>query len=299
MPLFENVALFGVGLIGGSLALDAKRKGLFGHVTACSRRAETLDAALQKGIADKTTLDPIECAKGADLVVLAAPVSSMEPIAKAIAPALERNTIVTDVGSVKGQIVEKIERAIPYPSRFVPGHPVAGRERFGTEAAVEGLFAGKRCVLTPTKTTDKEALRAVRALWEGVGMKVLEMDPQRHDRVLAATSHLPHLVAYALVEAVMRARETDPDILDFTAGGFHDFTRIAASSPDMWRDIFLMNSSHLDEMIDVFSSALDELKKVIGSHDGIELQKKLEEIRRVKDQIENMRQVIVKFENSR
>jgi len=285
MPLFDKVALFGVGLIGGSLALDAKRKGLFGHVTASSRHAETLDKALRKGIADRTTLDALECAKGADLVVLAVPVSAMEEVAKAIAPGLGEKTIITDVGSVKGQMIRAVERAIPYPSRFVPGHPVAGSERFGPQAAVEGLFEGKRCVLTPTETTDRKALRVVQALWEGVGMKVVEMDPVQHDWVLAATSHLPHLVAYAMVETVLRARKTAPDVFDYAAGGFHDFTRIAASSPDMWRDIFLMNSESLNELTELFMSTLSELKKIIASHDGVELRKMLESARRAKEEM--------------
>ncbi len=284
MSRFNRVSLLGAGLIGGSLALEGKNKGLFGHVVASSRRTETLDTALERGIADSATLDVVECVRGANLVVLAVPVVAMEKIAEAIAPALKSETIVTDVGSVKGRIVESIENILPYPSRFVPGHPVAGSEHFGPEAAVEGLFKGKQCILTPTKKTDPEALASVRGLWEAMGMQVVEMDPHRHDRLLATTSHLPHIVAYALVETLMNVKNTDPNVLDFTAGGFHDFTRIAASSPDMWRDIFLMNPSNLIEMIGKFTGSLDEMQKLIENRNGEGLRNRLEKARRLKEE---------------
>lgn len=282
MPLFERVALFGVGLIGGSLSLDARRENLFGYVKASSRRRESLEAALKRGIADDITTDPVECARDADLVVLAVPVMAMEDLAAKIAPSLGEKTIVTDVGSVKGDMVEKIEKTIPYSSMFVPAHPVAGSERYGPDAAVEGLFKDKWNIVTPTEKTDRESVDKIRALWEGVGMKVSEMDPHRHDKVLAAISHLPHVVAYALVDAVMRINNEDPETVNLAAGGFHDYTRIAASSPEMWRDIFIMNSSSLRETIDMFKTALDELTEMIKNSRGGELEERLDEIRRFK-----------------
>lgn len=280
MPLFNRAALIGVGLIGGSLALDAKKAGLIGSVAAASRRTETLETAKRRGIADFTTLDVVECVRGADLVVLASPVSAMPGIIKSIADKLDGGAILTDVGSVKGFLVELIEQSVLDPSRYVPGHPIAGSEKFGPEAAVEGLFKGKKFILTPTKNTNRDAALKIRKLWEGIGMNVVEMDPFRHDAVLAVTSHLPHLVAYALVNTLMKEKENEPDILDFTAGGFHDFTRIAASSPEMWRDIFLANRSNLIQVLKKFKAAINEIEDLIGRNDAEELWSKLDAVRK-------------------
>ncbi len=286
MPLFNRVAIIGPGLIGGSLALDAKEKGLFGHVVASSRRQETLDAALKMKSADEVTTDIERCVEGADLVMMAAPMGAMEEVARKISEKLEEKTIVTDAGSVKGDLVKKIENALPYPSRYVPGHPIAGSEKYGPESATIGLFKGKKCILTPTDTTDTEALDKVRQMWEGVGMTVTEMDPFRHDRLLAVTSHLPHIVAYALVEALMQVRRTDPEVMDFIAGGFQDFTRIAASSPDMWRDIFMLNSANLEETVQQFVRCLNDLKGKALGEDEKGLWDRLEQSRRLKNILE-------------
>lgn len=283
MPLFNRVALIGVGLIGGSLGLEAKQRGLFGHVVASGRRRDTLESALKMKSADEVTTDIAQCARGADLVMMAVPVAAMEQVARKISESVEEKTVVTDVGSVKGETVKKIEDALPYPSRYVPGHPVAGSEKFGPQAATTGLFEGKRCILTPTDSTDKQALSKVRQMWEGVGMTVTEMDPFRHDRLLAVTSHLPHIVAYALMEALMQVRETDPEVTNFTAGGLQDFTRIAASSPDMWRDIFMLNSSNLNEIVDRFIQCLHDLKNKAMSKDEKGLWESLEQSRRLKN----------------
>jgi len=283
MALFDRVAIIGPGLIGGSLALEAKEKGLFGHVVASSRKQETLDAALKAKSADEVTTELARCAKGADLVMMAVPMGAMESVARKISESLDEKTIISDVGSVKGDLVGKIKDILPYPSRYVPGHPIAGREKFGPTAATPGLFSGKRCILTPDGSTDPDALEKIRQLWEGVGMTITIMDPYRHDRLLAVTSHLPHIVAYAMVETLIRAKENDPEVTDFTAGGFQDFTRIAASSPDMWRDIFLMNSDNLDEIIELFIQCLNDLRSKATSKDEKRLWEKLENSRRLKN----------------
>lgn len=281
-PKFNRVSILGVGLIGGSLALDAKAAGWFGHVTGCGRSIENLKRAKAAGIVDEYTTDQVEAVRSADLVVLAAPVAAFITIAKEIARALKEGAIVTDVGSVKGKLVEELEAALGSRVKFVPAHPVAGSEKSGAAAAIRGMFKGRRCILTPTSRTDAQALEIIKGLWQALGMTVVMMDPYRHDILLAATSHLPHLVAYTLVETVLRIKEKEPDVLDFAVGGFHDFTRIAGSSPEMWRDIFLLNSKAVLEMLDRFDDVAKGLREMIRRQDGESLLRLFERSREAK-----------------
>lgn len=279
---FERVAIIGVGLIGGSLSLEARDTGWFGYVTGCGRTTPNLEVAKKAGIIDEYTNDPVEAVEGADLVILATPVTSIVGLAETIAPALKKGAIVTDVGSVKGEMVTELEEALGTDARLVAGHPVAGSEEFGAAAAVKGLFKGRRCILTPTDKTDKEALELITGLWQTTGMEVVEMDPFAHDRIMAAISHLPHLVAYALVETVLKLKESEPGVMDFAAGGFHDFTRIAGSSPEMWRDIFQLNSDAVLEILDSYNQVLADLKDLIERGDWEALEKTFERSRSVK-----------------
>ena len=286
---FERVAIIGVGLIGGSLSLEARGAGLFGHVTGCGRTIPNLEVAKKAGIIDEYTNDPVEAVEDADLVILATPVTSIVGLAKTIAPALKKSAkkgvIVTDVGSVKGEMVTELEEALGTNARLVAGHPVAGSEKFGAAAAVKGLFKGRRCILTPTDKTDKDALKLITGLWQTAGMEVIEMDPFTHDRIMAAISHLPHLVAYALVETVLKLKESEPGVMDFAAGGFHDFTRIAGSSPEMWRDILMTNRRAVLAAMDALDENLCHLRDLLSVGDAPGIEKFLASAKRRRDKI--------------
>ncbi|TMK29321.1 MAG: prephenate dehydrogenase/arogenate dehydrogenase family protein, partial [Alphaproteobacteria bacterium] len=240
--LFERVALIGIGLIGSSLARVIRRDMPETRIIACARRAETLDTVRRLNLADETTDDPAAAADGADLVVLATPLSAYREVAMRVAPSLRQGAIVTDVGSVKEQVVKDIKPLIPEGVHFVPGHPVAGTEHSGPESGFPELFHDRWCILTPTPDTAPEAVEKVTRLWQGAGMRVTQMAADHHDKVLAVTSHLPHLIAYTIVgTATDLADDLKSEVIAFSAGGFRDFTRIAASDPIMWRDIFLAN----------------------------------------------------------
>lgn len=279
---FERVSIIGVGLIGGSLALDAKATGWFGHVVGCGRSIENLKVAKAAGVLEEYTIRQADAVRGADLVVLATPVATFKAIAKEIAPVIKKGAIVTDVGSVKGKQVGELEDAFGTGVKFVGGHPVAGSEKAGAAAATRGLFKGRICILTPTPRTDPQAMELIRGLWRAVGMTPVLIDPYRHDLLLAATSHLPHLVAYALVETILRMKETDPDVLDYAAGGLYDFTRIAGSSPEMWRDIFQLNSIAVLEMFDRFETVAKDLRNAIERQDWESLLRLFEKSRRAR-----------------
>ncbi|HEY0137252.1 MAG TPA: prephenate dehydrogenase/arogenate dehydrogenase family protein, partial [Nannocystis sp.] len=199
MEPFRRVAMLGIGLINGSLAKVLKREGAAGEIVACSRRAETRDRALELGLCDRAVADPADAVRGADLIVLGTPPGALSALAAAMSPGLDRDAIVTDVSSIKAQVVRDVAPHLPDPSRFVPGHPVAGTEHSGPDAAFDTLFVRRRCILTPTEETDPQAVDRVRAMWELAGSAVDVMTPEHHDRVLAITSHLPHLIAYTIV----------------------------------------------------------------------------------------------------
>ena len=255
MTVFRKVIIIGVGLIGGSLAMALKEKGMAERVVGVGRGVDNLKVALSRGIIDEYTHDAKEAVKGADLILLATPVGTMGSVVEEIAPSLERGAIVTDVGSVKGPIIEDIESLMPDGAFFVAAHPIAGTENSGAEAAFPALFRDRVCIITPTARTDGEALEKVTRMWEATGSHVVTMDAERHDVILAAISHLPHIAVYALVNAVAGASGDGESILNYSAGGFTDFTRIASSSPEMWRDICLMNREALIKVIDSLSGA--------------------------------------------
>jgi prephenate dehydrogenase len=266
--LFDKAAVIGVGLIGGSFALALKKAGVVGEVTGIGRRRKNLEKALELGVVDRFSLDPAEGVKGADLVFLATPVLAMAGVVEKIVPHMKPGSVLTDGGSVKGEVVRVLEPLIPEHLFFVPGHPVAGTEKSGAEAAFASLYQDQLCILTPTSRTDSRALSLVRKAWEAVGSRVVLMDPEKHDRILAAVSHLPQMVASSLVNMVGSYDRYEENILNFSGDGFRDLTRIASSDPIMWRDIALTNRDALIEMMDNFETSFAELKTNVLRRDG-------------------------------
>lgn len=281
-PLFETMAVVGVGLIGGSLARAARERGLVSRIMGLGRGHENLRRALDLGVIDAMETDWGKGLRGADLVVLATPVESIVQLFPKIATLCEDDALVTDVGSVKGTIVEEAERTLPGPSRFVGGHPIAGTENSGVDASFSSLFTDRKTILTPTERTDQGALDRVSRLWEGVGSNVVVMDTENHDRVMGFVSHLPHIVAYALVHTVYSEDRPEGNLARFSAGGFRDFTRIASSHPEMWRDICVMNREALLEAVDSFAATLDRFKALISAKNGKGLEEHFDQCRRVR-----------------
>jgi prephenate dehydrogenase len=275
MVHFNNVTIIGVGLIGGSLAKVLKTKNIAGCVTGAGRSRDTLEQALKIGVIDRMGQGSAQSVEDADLVVLASPVGTFEKIVREIGPHLKPGAILTDVGSVKGALIKKIEDAIPAGTHYVPAHPIAGREKSGVAESTETLFQGRRCILTPTAETDQKALEAVRDLWIAAGAEVTFMDADLHDKVFAAVSHLPHVAAFAMMSAVAELNTGTEDYLQFSGAGFRDFTRIAASSPEMWKDICLMNRDNLVQMIDRYLFSLNRFKREISAGDEKRLEKHL------------------------
>lgn len=263
--MIPKMTVIGTGLIGGSLALALKAVGAVGEVTGVGRGLVNLEKALELGVIDHVSQDAEAAVVDADLVFLSTPVMSLPVMAARVLPRMKPGAILTDGGSVKERIVALIEPLVPEGVFFVPGHPIAGTEKSGSAAAFATLYRNRRCILTPTERTDAAALELVRRMWQAAGSEVVIMDVAKHDRILAAISHLPHMVAYALVNAVASDDRYGEDLLKYSAGGFRDFTRIASSDPAMWRDIALTNREALLEMIDGFESMLTELKQDISA----------------------------------
>ena len=284
---FKQVTIIGVGLIGGSLGMLLKRDGLADSVVGVGRRIENLKTAVELGAIDRYVLDAKDGVRDADLVILATPVDTYERHLKDWGSSLRAGTIVSDVGSVKGALVEQAEKVLPNTVRFVGAHPIAGKEKTGVAAGSITLFKGARCILTPTQRTDPQALQNIRALWEAAGSIVLTMDPMLHDKVLGAVSHLPHVAAFALINALTEVQQGTPelDLLAYSGGGLRDTTRIAASSPEMWRDIFLWNRDNLVAQIEVYEGRLRELKRLIQSGDGPAIERELDRAKRVREQL--------------
>jgi cyclohexadieny/prephenate dehydrogenase len=270
---FERVALIGIGLIGSSLARVLRRDSPGTTIVACAQRPETLAAVQRLGIADATTFDPAEAAAGADLVVIATPLSAYTGIGQRIGPVLRRGAIVTDVGSVKEAVIRDLGPHLPAGVDFVPGHPVAGTEHSGPEAGFAELFRDRWCILIPLADTSPAAVDAVSRMWQGAGMRVVTMTAAHHDRVLAMTSHLPHLIAYTIVGTATDLEDSlKSEVIEFSASGFRDFTRIAASDPVMWRDIFLNNREAVLDILQRFSEDLTALQRAIRWGEGDKLQ---------------------------
>ena len=273
MKLFDRVALIGIGLIGSSLARALRRDSPETEIIACARRAETLAAVRRLAIADATTHEPAQAAAGADLVVVATPLSAYAEIGRRIAQALRPSVILTDVGSVKQAVIRDLQPHVPSGVHFVPGHPVAGTEHSGPESGFAELFRDRWCILTPPPETAPEAVAAVGRMWEGFGMNVVTMSADHHDKVLAMTSHLPHLIAYTIVGTATNLEESlKSEVIEFSASGFRDFTRIAASDPVMWRDIFLNNREAVLEILQRFNEDLTALQRAIRWGEGDKLQ---------------------------
>lgn len=264
----NKLAVVGVGLIGGSLSLALKATGSVGEVVGIGRGRPNLDTALKLRVVDSVTQDLAAGVAGADVVFLSTPVLTLGPVAREMMPHLKSGAILTDGGSVKQAVIDEIEPYLRADVHFVPGHPIAGTEHSGAEAAFASLYQGRRCILTPTPRTNPAALARIQAMWQAAGCEVVAMDVEKHDRVLAAISHLPHMVAYALVNAVGAYDRYQENILEYSAGGFRDFTRIASSDPTMWRDIALTNREALVEMMGQFEAFLRELKEDVARGDS-------------------------------
>jgi cyclohexadieny/prephenate dehydrogenase len=267
--LFNRLALIGTGLIGSSIARAAKAQGAAGSIVATARSATTRKRVAELGIADQVVESNAAAVEGADLVIISIPVGACGPVAKEIAPHLKAGAIVSDVGSVKGSVVRDMAPHLPKNVHFVPAHPVAGTEYSGPDAGFAELFVNRWCILTPPEGTDPAAVEKLAAFWRLLGANVETMAPDHHDLVLAVTSHLPHLIAYTIVGTADELQTvTRSEVLKFSAGGFRDFTRIAASDPTMWRDIFLANKDAVLEMLGRFNEDISLLTKAIRKDDG-------------------------------
>ncbi len=263
-----SVAVFGVGLIGGSLARALKESGTAGHVIGVGRAMANLQKAKDSGAIDEIQVNPIQAVTDADLIVLATPVNAIAELIQVIAPAMSQEKILTDVGSVKQGIVQSARQALGrHIGRFVPGHPVAGKEKTGIDAASADLFDNHKVILTPLPETNAEALERVRKMWESTGAQVKNMSVEEHDRVLSVTSHLPHILAYVMMD-FLAGRSDQRSCYEMTAGGFYDFTRTASSDPEMWRDISLMNSECLTRHIREYQEKLEGVVCMIRNMDG-------------------------------
>jgi cyclohexadieny/prephenate dehydrogenase len=267
--LYDRVALIGLGLIASSMFWAMKRGGLAGEVVGYARSAETRDTAREIGLCDRIYDDIGEAVKYADLVVLCVPVGVMGAVAAQIAPMLKAGATVSDVGSVKADVIAQVGPHLPDNVHFVPAHPLAGTEHSGPRSGFAELFDNRWCLLVPADGTNPEATAKLRSLWEGMGSKVEQMDAEHHDRVLAVTSHAPHLIAYTMVGvADDLSRITDSEVIEYSAAGFRDFTRIAASDPTMWRDVFLSNKDATLEILGRFTEELFALQRAIREGDG-------------------------------
>lgn len=263
-----RLVVIGVGLIGGSLALKLKQLGLVDQVVGYGRCEQNLAKAIELGVIDQFETDIAQAVKGADLVVLAVPLAAIAPIYAQIEPHLSAETVVTDVGSAKSSVVNAvIEQLGTYPKQFVPGHPIAGREKSGVEAVEADLFLNHRVILTPRDDTNPESVALVEQVWTAVGAEVSMMSASFHDEVFAATSHLPHMLAFALVDMLNEHQELG-NVFQYTAGGFRDFTRIASSDATMWRDIAIQNSSAIVKWIGEYQAELSRLTQLIEQQDG-------------------------------
>ncbi|WP_420393438.1 prephenate/arogenate dehydrogenase family protein [Acuticoccus sp.] len=280
---FSSIAIIGIGLIGASVALALREAGFTGPIAAADRDDEALHAAVELGIATTTHADAAQAAAEADMIILAVPVGAMEPVACAIGPVLSPRAIVTDVGSVKGAVSRTVSAALPDPSRFVPAHPIAGSEQSGPRAGYASLFRNRWCILTPTDETDPSATQVVADMWRAMGSNIEVMDVERHDLVLAITSHLPHLIAYNIVRTAYDMEAvTEAEVIKFSAGGFRDFTRLAASDPTMWRDVFLNNRAAVIETLGRFSEDLAILQRAIRWGEGDQLYDLFERTRAIR-----------------
>jgi len=286
--LINCLAIIGVGLIGSSLALSLKQSGYVKKVIGCGRSEAGLQKGVELGVLDDYSLSLSDAVSDADVVIVAVPLGTMAAVFEQIQPALKASAIVSDVGSVKASVVEDARAGLQDAfTRFVPGHPIAGSEHSGIEAGFASLYQGRKIILTPVTETSEEALQVIDAMWRATGAVVESMDVDHHDRVLAATSHLPHMLAFSLVSHLSKLSEQD-EIFNYAAGGFRDFTRIASSDPVMWRDICLANGSALLELIDGFKAELDQISLSIREQNPDELLEFFRHSKHTRDQLRNL-----------
>ncbi|ARM90222.1 bifunctional cyclohexadienyl dehydrogenase/prephenate dehydrogenase [Rhizobium sp. CIAT894] len=266
---FDRIALIGIGLIGSSLAYDIRRLGLAREIVVATRSPDTLKRAEELGLGDRYTTSSADAVEDADLIIVSVPVGASESVAKEIAGRLKPGTIVTDVGSTKASVIAQMLPHMPDYVHFIPGHPLAGTEKSGPDAGFPGLFEGRWCIFTPVAGTDEAAMKRLRSFWEALGSKVDEMDAEHHDKVLAIVSHLPHIIAYNIVGTADDLETvTESEVIKYSASGFRDFTRLAASDPTMWRDVCLHNRDAILEMLARFSEDLAYLQRAIRWGEG-------------------------------
>ena len=283
--MFKKMVVAGVGLIGASLALDMRRRRLVKEIVGYGRSESNLRLAQRRGVIDSYFLRDTDLPSGVDFLMMGTPVQTIVPLTEAFLPRLESGCIVSDVGSVKAEIVKGMERILPPNIHFVGAHPIAGSEQWGAQAAYENLFLGRRCILTPTRRTDRAALRKMARLWRLVGAKVEIMNAGQHDKVLGVVSHLPHAAAYALVNALDQTRVGGVDLTAYCAGGFKDITRIASSRPELWRDIFLLNRKAVSKSLGIYIRNLSRLKRWIDRGDGRALERDFARANEIREQM--------------
>ncbi len=276
---FNRVAIIGVGLIGASAALAMKEKGLCDEVVGFGRTEENLKRAKERCIIDLYSLDAAKAVEGSDLVILATPVGILGKLAEEIRPSLKNGILVTDVGSVKGALVSELESLMPEGVHFIGSHPIAGSDKSGIDEAKGSIFDGARCIVTPTARSDESALGKIVSLWETTGALVERMDPFRHDEIFALVSHMPHIIAYALVNTV---ETIDPGSVEYSGGGFRDTTRIAASLPELWRDISMMNRENMIKVLEGFRENLNRIERCLKENDWKGLEREFSRAQRLR-----------------
>ena len=277
-----KITIVGLGLIGGSLAKALKESNLTEIVSGVDTEMDPIEYAVREHIIDEGSTDIEDCSRGSDIIVIATHLKSIKDAALKASSAAPSGAVITDTGSVKRKVVNELQDALPESVRFVGGHPIAGTEKSGVWSSDGNLFKGKKCILTPTERTDQEALQMTSSMWEAVGAKVFEMDPDTHDRIFGAVSHMPHAAAYALINSVLTA-QNNGELFEFAGGGLKDYTRIAASSPEMWADIFLSNSGPTVEAVSRFQDALQRIKDAIEKGDEDALMEELAKAKDLKD----------------
>lgn len=283
---FKKVCIIGLGLIGGSIGLAMKRSKISNQIIGFARSNSTLKRAIELGLVDKVKDNLEDAVNDCDLIILATPLSTFKKLVEEMSPFLKKDCIITDTGSAKLSVIENLRGILPNNVEFIPGHPIAGTEESGPDAGFAELFDNRWCILTPTEENSSNAIDLIKEFWESIGSKVEIMDPLHHDKVLAITSHIPHLIAFNIVGTANNlANVTEKEVVKYSAGGFRDFTRIAASDPKMWSDIFTYNSEAVLEMLELFSNDLAKLKAAVIKKDSDLLFSNFEKTREVRKNI--------------
>tara|TARA_B110000014_G_scaffold55468_1_gene37469 strand:- start:2010 stop:2930 length:921 start_codon:yes stop_codon:yes gene_type:complete len=283
---FKKVCIIGLGLIGGSIGLAMKRSKISNQIIGFARSNSTLKRAIELGLVDKVKDNLEDAVNDCDLIILATPLSTFKKLVEEMSPFLKKDCIITDTGSAKLSVIEDLRGILPNNVEFIPGHPIAGTEESGPDAGFAELFDNRWCILTPTEENSSNAIDLIKEFWESIGSKVEIMDPLHHDKVLAITSHIPHLIAFNIVGTANNlANVTEKEVVKYSAGGFRDFTRIAASDPKMWSDIFTYNSEAVLEMLELFSNDLAKLKAAVIKKDSDLLFSNFEKTREVRKNI--------------